>query len=126
MACWGVNRSTWKTPLAPVTNDYIPVGAPAQSQVSSALTCDTSLLGPDDDCASLVEQQTKDLIQSLTNQSILATQAANLLQVQTDNPNPVVGCDATSDLFGCLGNLAWYWWAAIAAGGLAVVLAVKK
>ena len=127
MDCWGVSPATWKNPLGPVQNNYVPPPAPTTAQVNAALTCPDPTLSPED-CASLIGQQADALVQALTNQSIAATQAANLAQVNADNPNGggLFGCDSSSDVFGCLGGLAWYWWALLAAGGTVLIVSTKR
>ena len=108
MSCWGVSPATWKAKLPTLTDQYVPPVAPSNDTAAAAVDTGT-------------EDQ---LIQDLTNQSILATQAANLASVQ--NQLNVPGCDPTADLFGCLGGLAWYWWALIAGGGLFAISAMKR
>ena len=135
-ACWSQFVSTWQTyatPSALTSGDLIQPGPPSVSALTSALTCPDPTIALAD-CGDLIAEQASALIQSLTNASVKASQAANLAASQNQAPfgggggdgSGSSGCDPSSDAFGCLGGLSWYWWAAIVVGGLAIVLAVKK
>jgi hypothetical protein len=115
--------------LKSLGNNYVPPAAPSTDADSTALTCPDPTIALAD-CGDLIAEQASALIQSLTNASVKATQAANLAASQSQGPigddSGGSGCDPTEDAFSCLGGLSWYWWAAIVAGGFAIVLAVKK
>ena len=130
-ACLANSMSQWAAmaQLKSLGNNYVPPAAPSTDADSAALTCPDPTIALAD-CGDLIAEQASALIQSLTNASVKATQAANLAASQSQGPigddSGGSGCDPTEDAFSCLGGLSWYWWAAIVAGGLAIVLAVKK
>lgn len=127
--CLTNSMSQWAAmaQLKSLGNNYVPPTAPSTDAVSAALTCPDPTIALAD-CGDLIAEQASALIQSLTNASATATQAANSAASQSQGPignSGGSGCDPTEDAFGCLGGLSWYWWAAIVAGGFAIVLAKK-
>jgi len=129
-ACLTNSMSQWAAmaQLNSPSLNYVLPAAPSADAVSAALTCPDPTIALAD-CGDLIAEQASALIQSLTNASVTATQAANSAASQSQGPignSGGSGCDPTEDAFSCLGGLSWYWWAAIVVGGLAIVLAVKK
>jgi hypothetical protein len=134
--CWANSATQWAqmAQLPQLKSNYVPPPAPTTAQVNAALTCPDPTLSTED-CSSLIAQQANALVASLSAQSVADTQAGNLNFVQTNVPdNPIGsggspftwGCDATSDLLGCLGGLPWYVWAGGGLGVLMLVVVLKK